>query len=36
MRDAKVVEQQAMPDFSKSCGRRLRHADPLSAERGSA
>jgi hypothetical protein len=34
MQDAKVFEKQVKPDFSKSCGRRLRlrHTNLLSAE----
>jgi hypothetical protein len=34
MQDAEVFEKQAKPDFSKSCGRRLRlrHTGLLSAE----
>ncbi|MDR2123652.1 MAG: hypothetical protein LBP38_01545 [Desulfovibrio sp.] len=34
MQDAKVFEKQAKPDFSKTCGRRLRlrHTNLLSAE----
>jgi hypothetical protein len=36
MQDAKVFEKQAKPDFSKICGRRLRHTTLLSAESESA
>jgi hypothetical protein len=34
MRDAEVFENQAKPDFSKTCGRRLRlrHLNSLSIE----
>jgi hypothetical protein len=32
MRDSKVFEKQAEPDFSKTCGRRLRHTSSLSVE----
>jgi hypothetical protein len=34
MQDAKVFEKQVKPDFSKTCGRRLRlrHINSLSIE----